>query len=244
MAEKLLVPIYLPRWMSGAVLKMKRTFIPSQEERSTGTLDLTGDRDIEWSFVASRLPAGQGYVFDFGCGGGSMTIHAVQKGHHVLALDLQPSRFPWSHPNVEIICGDLLKLDLPQNSFDFILNCSTVEHVGLSGRYGVAFEEGDGDLKAMRKLRLLLKPSGKILMTVPCGQDAVIAPWHRVYGKQRLPVLLSGYETEEEVYWVKQGDNRWYVADREAALFYAPTSHPTSAVACSYALGCFVLRAG
>jgi SAM-dependent methyltransferase len=242
MAEKLLVPIYLPRWMSSAVLKMKRTFIPSRDQQSAGALDLTGDRNIEWSFIASRLPAGQGYVFDFGCSDGSMAIHAVQKGHRVLALDLLPSHFPWSHPNVEIICGDLLKLDLPQHSFDFILNCSTVEHVGLSGRYGVSFEETDGDLKAMRKLRQLLKPSGKMLMTVPCGLDAVIAPWHRVYGKQRLPVLLSGYETEEEVYWMKRADNRWYVADREGALSYAPTSHPTRAVACSYALGCFALR--
>ncbi len=240
MAEKLLVPIYLPRWMSSAVLKMKRAFIPSQEPAST--VDLTGDRNIEWSFIASRLPASQGYVFDFGCADGSMAIHAVQKGHRVLALDLRPGDFPWSHPNVEILSGDLLKLDLPQQAFDFILNCSTVEHVGLSGRYGVAFEETDGDLKAMRKLRQLLKPSGKMLMTVPCGQDAVIAPWHRVYGRQRLPVLLSGYQIEEEVYWMKRADNRWYVADREAALLYAPTSHPTRAVACSYALGCFVLR--
>jgi SAM-dependent methyltransferase len=172
-----------------------------------------------------------------------MSIHAAQKGCRVLALDLLPGRFPWSHPNVEIISGDLLKLDLPQDSFDFILNCSTVEHVGLSGRYGVAFEETDGDLAAMTKMRKLLRRHGKMLMTIPCGRDATIAPWHRVYGTQRLPKLLAGYEIEEAVYWVKQPDNRWYPAGRENALSYVPTAHPTSATSCSYALGCFVLRA-
>ncbi|MGA7223094.1 MAG: DUF268 domain-containing protein, partial [Candidatus Acidiferrales bacterium] len=103
-------------------------------------------------------------------------------------------------------------------------------------------EEGDGDLAAMQRLRTLLKPSGKMLMTIPCGQDAAIAPWHRVYGKERLPKLLSDYEIEEETYWVKRADNRWRPSNKGDALEYAPTSHPSIAVACSYALGCFVLR--
>jgi len=94
----------------------------------------------------------------------------------------------------------------------------------------------------MQKLRTLLKPSGEMLMTVPCGHDAAIAPWHRVYGKERLPRLLSGYKIEDECYWMKRSDNRWYPADKNAALAYVPTRHPTIAVACSYALGCFVLK--
>ncbi len=240
--EKFLIPVYLPRWVQKPLLRAKRAFIPPQVEDLS--LDLAGDRDIEWSFIASRLPTGSGEVLDFGCGCGNMSIHAVQKGYRVVAVDLEPSSFPWCHPNVEIVCGDLLKLDLPQGRFDFVLNCSTVEHVGLNGRYGVAVEESDGDLWAMQKLRKLLKPSGRMLMTIPCGQDATIAPWHRVYGKERLPKLLESYEVGEQGYWVKHQDNRWYPASKEQALSYQPTSHPTIGVKCSYALGCFVLRPG
>ena len=156
--------------------------------------------------------------------------------------DLESPVFSWHHPNVEIMQGDLLKMELQAGRFDLILNCSTVEHVGLSGRYGVVAQETNGDLKAMGKLRTLLKPSGKMLMTIPCGRDAVIVPWHRVYGEDRLPKLLSGYEVEEQNYWLKHGDNRWYSCSAEAALSYAPTIHPTIATRCSYALGCFVLR--
>lgn len=204
-------------------------------------MDLSGSRDIEWSYIASRLPMGPGYALDFGCGFGNMCIHAVQKGYRVLALDLKAEPFLWSHPNVQIVNGDLLKLDLPDSIFDFVLNCSTVEHVGLSGRYGVAVDETDGDLAAMERMRKLLKPSGKVLLTIPCGKDAVIVPWHRVYGKERLPKLFSHYTVEDQVYWVKHADNIWYPADRDTALDFVPTSHPTIGFLSCYALGCFVL---
>jgi SAM-dependent methyltransferase len=242
MMERYLMPVYLPRGIYAGLRRVKRMLIPVRVARNRNRPDLSGDRDIEWSYIASRLPMGQGYVLDFGCGFGNMSIHAIQKGYRVVALDLEPNAFPWSHPNVEPVCGDLLQIDLPDRTFDFILNCSTVEHVGLIGRYGVTFEESDGDLEAMQKLRTLLKASGKMLLTIPCGQDAAIAPWHRVYGKERLPKLLGRYGIEEERYWVKQADNRWYPAQKDAALAYVPTSHPTIATSCSYALGCFVLR--
>lgn len=239
--NRYLVPVYLPKGIYTGLRRLKHALISRRKDEKPKNLDLSGDRDIEWSYIASRLPTGPGYVLDFGCGYGNMSIHAIQKGYRVLALDLEPNSFPWLHPNLEVMCGDILKLNLTRNAFDFILNCSTVEHVGLAGRYGVAAQETDGDLAAMQKLRALMKANGKMLMTIPCGRDAAITPWHRVYGKQRLPRLLAGYKIVEEIYWVKRADNRWYPCDSDAALCYIPTRHPTIATQCSYALGCFVL---
>jgi SAM-dependent methyltransferase len=238
--KRVTVPIYLPGWLYACLRTMKRAW--TAERRDGRAVDLSGDRDVEWSFIVSRMPGGPGEALDFGCGSGHLSIHAIQRGYQVLALDLEAPVFSWHHPNVEISQGDLLKLELQGGRFDLILNCSTVEHVGLSGRYGVVAQETNGDLKAMAKLRTLLKPNGKMLMTIPCGLDAVIAPWHRVYGQERLPKLLSGYEVEEQSYWLKYGDNSWYPCNAEAAMSYIPTGHPTIATRCSYALGCFVLR--
>lgn len=231
--------ISMPDWMSAVLRKAKRAILPPPKKEII--IDLSGSRDIEWSYIASRLPMGPGYALDFGCGFGNMCIHAIQKNYKVMALDLDPGPFPWTHPNVQIVRGDLLKLDLPVEAFDFILNCSTVEHVGLAGRYGIAVEETDGDLAAMQRLRKILKTTGKMLITIPCGRDAAIVPWHRVYGQERLPKLLRGYDVEEEVYWIKGDDNVWYPADRGTALSYVPRSHPKSAFLSCYALGCFVL---
>lgn len=245
--EKFLVPVYMPRPVFEGLRAAKRFIFPpspagAASKNSANPIDLLGDRDIEWSYIASRLPSGSGRVLDFGCGFGNMSVHAVQKGYSVLAIDLQPGHFPWSHPDLEVVCGDLLSMELPQRQFDYILNCSTVEHVGLAGRYGVAVEENDGDLAAMAKMRRLLKPLGKMLMTIPCGQDAAIAPWHRVYGRERLPKLLAQFDIDEQVFWAKRRDNRWYPATIQEALAYVPTSHRTIATQCSYALGCFDLR--
>ena len=242
--ERHLVPVYLPRGMFERIVGVKRLLIPPKTQPAIPepVINLYGDRQIEWAYIASRLPVGSGRVLDFGAGHGDLSILAIQKGHRVIALDLEENDFHWTHPGLERICGDLLRLPLPLSKFDFVINCSAVEHVGLSGRFGVAVSESDGDLAAMAKLREVLKPSGRMLMTVPCGRDAVIVPWHRVYGQVRLPKLLDGYEIEEECYWKKQTDNSWYLTDRKSALAYIPTGHPTKGAFCSYALACFVLR--
>jgi SAM-dependent methyltransferase len=232
------VSIFLPAWAYSALRGVKRRTTAATRTSP----DLFGDREVEWSFIASRLPEGPGRLLNFGASCGNLSILAAQRGFSVLAVDLGPERFPWKHPGVEFLQADVLQAELPRESFDVVLNCSSVEHVGLPGRYGVAAEENNGDLQAMGEFREVLKPAGMMLMTIPCGRDAVIAPWHRVYGQERLPKLLAGYEAAEECYWVKHRDNRWHPCEREKALAFRPTSHPSSPSLCSYALGCFVLR--
>jgi Caenorhabditis protein of unknown function, DUF268 len=231
------LPVYLPEWAYRGLRSVRRGLHNSSSTKT----NLSGDREVEWSFIISRLPQGPGQALDFGASFGNLSIAAARRGLRVLAIDLEPERFPWKHQNVDFLCADLLKAELPEKSFDVIMNCSAVEHVGLRGRYGVAVEESDGDLAAMRKFRDLLKLSGTMLMTIPCGQDAAIAPWHRVYGPQRLPKLLAGFDVKEEEYWSKPSENRWQLSSKESALAYAPTGHPTDPTLCSYAIGCFVL---
>ena len=84
-----------------------------------------GDREIEGAFVAARMPQGPGEVLDFGGSLGQLSIAAAERGFHVVTLDLGVERFPWKHPNVDFVYGDLQKLDLPAQHFDLILNCSS-----------------------------------------------------------------------------------------------------------------------
>lgn len=232
------LPLYLPGWAYLAMRNFKRKV----RALAPPAVNLWGDREIEWSFVVSRLPEGPGTLLDFGASDGLLSITAAQRGFEVLALDLGPERFPWKHPRVKFLRGNLLEIQLPRRSFDVVLNCSSVEHVGLPGRYGVDVAESDGDLRAMRRFYEILNASGVMLMTIPCGQDAVIVPWHRVYGETRLPKLLAGFEIQEQSYWVKHADNRWSPCEREEALAFRPGQHPKDPSLCSYALGCFVLR--
>ena len=187
------------------------------------------------------MPSGPGEALDFGPGGSHLALIAAQRGFDVTAVDLEPVTWPYVHPGLRFIRGDILKLPLPEEHFDLVINCSTVEHVGLAGRYGVTEGRPDGDLEAMARLGELMKSGGVMLLVVPVGQDAVFAPLHRVYGKQRLPRLLDGYSVEKEAFWVKDWENRWVLRDRETALNFE-ASVAGSALQNVYALGCLVLR--
>ncbi len=206
------------------------------------TPNLLGDRDIEWSWVAAQMPHGPGEALDFGSGSGHLALLAAQRGFDVTAIDLETVEPPYVHPRLRFLRGDILKLPLAPGRFDLVINCSTVEHVGLVGRYGMSEEQPDGDLDAMARLKRLLKVGGTMLLTIPVGRDALFAPLCRVYGDQRLPRLLEGYAVEREAYWVKDTENRWVLSDRPTALNFKCSAGSWNALRNVYALGCFVLR--
>jgi SAM-dependent methyltransferase len=195
---------------------------------------LSGDRDIEWSWVASRLLREPGRVLDLGPGLGLLTVAAASLGHDVVAVDLEPRQFRFDHPKVRYVQGDFNQVELDRASFDQALVCSTIEHVGLAGRYGSSAEE-EADIAAMSRLATLLRPEAEVLITLPVGRDAVFPPYHRVYGEQRLPRLLEPFAVVEDDYWAKADSTVWSPIDRKGAL--AEEGSPTY-----YALGLLRLR--
>jgi SAM-dependent methyltransferase len=196
---------------------------------------LQGDRWVEWSFCFARMADGPGTTLDFGADIGFLSLAAAQRGHEVVALDRMPSALDYEHPSVTHVQGDVLDRPLGGRRFDQILNCSSVEHVGLSGRYG-SDENPEGDLQAMAILRDALADGGRMILTIPVGGDAVFSPLHRIYGPERLPRLLDGYAVAEEQFWTKEGAH-WVRGPRERALAVTGTE-------AFYALGLFVLTRG
>jgi hypothetical protein len=196
---------------------------------------LLGDRWIEWSFCLARLLDGVGTTLDFGADVGFLSLAAAQRGHDVVALDRMPPALEYRHPRVIPLQGDILDRPLEGRRFDQIINCSSVEHVGLAGRYG-SFEDASGDLKAMAIMRDLLEADGRMILTIPVGRDLVCDPLHRIYGHERLPRLLEGYAVHEAQYWLRDpAASAWTQVDREDAL-------QTTGSEWFYALGLLVLR--
>jgi SAM-dependent methyltransferase len=197
-----------------------------------GWPSLQGDRAVEWSFCFARLAQGPGSTLDFGADIGFLSLAAVQRGHDVIALDRRPPALEFAHERVTALQADILDRPLADHRFDQVVNCSSVEHVGLAGRYG-SRERPDGDIEAMAILRELLVPDGRMLLTVPVGRDLVCPPLHRIYGPDRLPRLLEGYEVDEQQFWAK--DTVWSRTERDRAL-------ATEGSQSFYSLGLFVLR--
>jgi len=198
-------------------------------------LDLAGDRDIEWAWVSGNLPESPGRVLDFGPATSASGLVAAFRGGTVTAIDLEAPPTLFSHPALATIRGDLLAHDFSGTRFDTVINCSTIEHVGLAGRYGSG-AAADGDLQAMRRLRELMSgPHARMLLTIPVGRDAVFESVHRIYGPTRLPLLLDGFRIVREAFFAKlREDSRWHEATRQRAL-------ETEGSESFYALGLFVL---
>lgn len=197
--------------------------------------NLRGDRDIEYSWILSNLSLGPGKALDFGCGKSYLALVAARKGFETIAIDLMSVSWFYIYPKLTFIKKDIFDLELPSKSLDLIINCSSIEHVGLVGRYGIKKSAPNGDIKAMAIMKKLLKPGGKMLLTIPVGQDALFSSSHRVYGKERLPKLLDGYIVEKKEYWIKDEQNRWILTNESNALNLASNSN-------FYGLGCFILK--
>jgi hypothetical protein len=198
----------------------------------SGALTLQGDRELEWTFCQARLADGPGSTLDFGSDIGVLSLAAALRGHDVVALDRLDVAHPVVHPRVTKEVADILHRPLQGREFDQIVNCSSVEHVGLAGRYGSS-DTPDGDIEAMAVLAERLRTGGRHILTIPVGRDRVFAPQHRIYGEQRLPRLLASYEVVEQQFW-RRTPAAWEETERATAL-------DTEGSASFYSLGLFVL---
>ena len=98
-------------------------------------------------------------ILDFGGGSGLFSLELKKKGYSRLhLLDLSPVQCQQAKDKglENIHCGDenYLLQKFPPQTFDFIFMCDVIEHV-------------ENPAETLRKLKTVLKPSGKIFLTYP-----------------------------------------------------------------------------
>ena len=161
------------------------------EAAAPGTPALgTNERSVGVPWALQRI-GGARRVLDVGCSTSDYLAELAReeprRGRRVYGLEPdapQPIR------NVGVVKGTVVAPPFPAASFDLILCISTVEHIGLP-IYG-QHEFPHGDILAMRHMRRLLAPGGRLLLTVPFGR-AQVNPWFRVYDRGSLRRLTGGF---------------------------------------------------
>ena len=111
-----------------------------------------------------------------------------QFGARVTTLEYR--KIECSLPGIRVLTPSEFEKN-PQQ-FDAIVSISSIEHAGL-GRYGDPLDP-NGDVDAMRFCSDVLRPDGLLYLAVPIGPDLIYWNSGRIYGKQRLSVLLNGWE--------------------------------------------------
>jgi SAM-dependent methyltransferase len=196
--------------------------------------DGLNEREVEWPWVtnqASKLPR-KGRLLDVGSYATPLPGWLAQLGYQVSALDINPPQI--AEPGfVQIVTGDIRKTAFADNIFDVITCVSTLEHIGVKGRYGVCEEDCSGDAKAMREMRRILRPGGSLLITIPYGRYHVL-PVNRCYNKSHTKKLWNGFATVRADFFVFR--NGWVSVTEADAARVGWYTQPW------YALGCFQLE--
>jgi len=179
------------------------------------------DRFIEYPFLVLNLPKAPAKVLDVGCAGSFFPLMLAGFGYDVYGIDIREyailNRLKFN--NFQFIKEDIGANSFPDNFFDAVLAISTVEHIGLSGRYG-AGEDAFGDKKAMLQIKRVLKPKGILILTVPFGKAKTIKPYNRVYDVALINELMGGFRIEKEEYYMLDSRDNWYKCPKEEAAAF------------------------
>ena len=140
-------------------------------------------------------------------------------------------------PGLTCVQADVRELPFGDGSFDLALCVSTLEHVGADNSgYGLqAEDDGASRLRALRELRRVLTPRGRLLITVPCGEPGDYGWFHQddVRGWTRLFARAGFFIEEQETYELTEEGWRTAPELETAGLLYGERGPAASAVLCA-----------
>jgi SAM-dependent methyltransferase len=156
------------------------------------TLNLS-ERVVEVPWALARIPPDAMKVLDVGTAYAPIAyrrlLHRLPV-EEVHAVDLAPIE---DLVKLRTHIADVRSLPFPDHAFDVAICISTLEHIGLdTSAYAWVSDRTDlaGDLLALRELRRVTQPGGRILVTVPAGVDEN-KPTYRQYSPRRWERLVG-----------------------------------------------------
>jgi hypothetical protein len=161
--------------------------VPVRLEAGRAEVLLVNERIVEQPYVHSAVPPGAS-VLDVGGAESTLALALASRGHAVHVVD--PRGYPLAHPDLTVSACPLHELELAE-PVDAAVALSAVEHFGL-GHYAGSATSDDRD--ALARLRTLVRPGGRLVLTVPVAAQARVDCFERVYDAAGLDALLEEWE--------------------------------------------------
>lgn len=136
--------------------------------------------EYPWAILNANLNKSM-KILDIGSGITTFPVYLASKGHEVFSVDnddilmqrLAPSMAKWVGATVNYKLGDVTNLEFEDNTFDRVFCISVLEHLEeekVNGKY-VNYRKGNLDVKAISEMLRVLKPKGRLILTVDWSED-------------------------------------------------------------------------
>jgi SAM-dependent methyltransferase len=181
------------------------------------------ERVVEYPWVLSRLGVAEGLLLDAGSAlNHEYTLdHPALRSKSLVIYNLSPEKVV-RRSNISYIYGDLRHTILKDESFDEIVCISTLEHVGMNNTLlysnDARFNEfrPNDYLDVIREFKRLLKPDGKLLITVPYGHYENLG-WLQQFDFKMVKAVVDAFgASPESVAYYKYFADGCQIADANA----------------------------
>ncbi len=222
------------------------------------------ERVIEYPWVFSRLSKQKAQLLDAGSvlNFDYILDQSNLKEKKITISTLAPERNCYWFKNISYVFEDFRQSCFKENHFDEIICLSTLEHVGLdndvytagaeSGIRGEALGESltqksGSFLQAISELKRILKPGGKIYLSMPYGRH-VNHGWLQVFDSKMVDEIYSQFSSSSILEWIFiYTPKGWKISNRDEAknaLYFdkhKPISETNESLAAAEAVICIEL---
>ena len=184
------------------------------------------ERVIEYPWAYARLSSAATQLLDAGAAlNHKLLLEQPKLAKKTLVIyTLAPSKYErlFSLANVSYLFGDLRNTILADNVFEEAVCISTVEHIGMDNTLFYTRNEHylelrvDDYIQAVKELRRLLAPNGRLLITVPFGRAQNLG-WLQQFDRAKIERLVNAFggALRDQAYYKYNADG-WQIADSDA----------------------------
>ncbi len=222
------------------------------------------ERAIEYPWMFSRLSKNSARLLDAGSvlNFDYVLNQAALKEKKITISTLAPEQDCFWFKNVSYVFEDFRQSCFKDNYFDEIVCLSTLEHVGLDNdvytagaesgvrgqALGKSLSETNGSfLQAISELKRILKPGGKLYLSMPFGKN-ISHGWLQVFDSSMVDKIYAQFASSSVQEWVFLYTNEgWKTSSRDQAknaLYFdkhKPASKAIESLAAAEAVICIEL---